>query len=377
MHTNFKGGINLKETKLKMNYRKWVATMGMATMLFSSFAGTGFAANEANAIQSKENSSTHNTVAYQETIDLEDFLRIYATQTPGVTVESYIEGYKLTINIPIVYQAYNEGRISMETTTVLGLIDIINNYEMFLESVGEEFVIIYKDKPSTHTADMYILLDGEMIFVHEFSYAELMQNEVVEDFGDKFVRGEPNFIDIKGHWAENAIVMLYKLGVANGTSETKFSPNVTMTRAQFAAMLSRTLVYEESAVKDLAQPFTDAKGHWAEKDIKILAALGIISGTSPTTVAPNKEITREQAAAMIQRYLEALDVVPNVPATSNFADSHKISPYAKEGVGLLANMGIIGGKGNNQFDPHGKLTRAEMSKILWGVIAYDYSGTNK
>lgn len=51
-----------------------------------------------------------------------------------------------------------------------------------------------------------------------------------------------------------------------------------------------------------------------------------------------------------------------------FADTGSISLWAKEAVSELQAKGLISGKGNNQFDPRGEVTRAETAKLLYGLL---------
>ncbi|MGV2806259.1 pullulanase, partial [Clostridium perfringens] len=50
---------------------------------------------------------------------------------------------------------------------------------------------------------------------------------------------DKSFVDLTGHWAEQAVKELSAKHIVNGTGDTKFSPNQSLTRAQFAAMLVR------------------------------------------------------------------------------------------------------------------------------------------
>lgn len=51
--------------------------------------------------------------------------------------------------------------------------------------------------------------------------------------------------DIVDHWAKGDIEKLVKLGIVNGRSDGTFAPNETITRAETAVLLSRTLEYIE------------------------------------------------------------------------------------------------------------------------------------
>ncbi|MFY0516383.1 S-layer homology domain-containing protein [Lysinibacillus sp. UGB7] len=197
-----------------------------------------------------------------------------------------------------------------------------------------------------------------------------------DDYTDKdeaeslWVREAPNFKDISGHYAERQIIALYQMGIVNGTNETTYGPNKQLTRAQFASMLMNTIVEVESEVKD-APGFKDINNHWAKEDIVQLYKLGVINGSSPTTFEPDKPITRQQAAAMMERYLIVVGVdMDEFSNTLPFNDSNKISEYARSGVSVLANMGVVSGDPNGYFNPSDTLTRGQMAKILYGVIEY-------
>lgn len=94
-------------------------------------------------------------------------------------------------------------------------------------------------------------------------------------------------------------------GVVTGY-QGNFDPFGQLTRAQFAVMLVNAFGLPKSSkpVK-----FTDSKGHWGATYIQAGVDAGIISGTSPTTFAPDQLVTREQAAALIWRMLSKNGVV--------------------------------------------------------------------
>ena len=47
------------------------------------------------------------------------------------------------------------------------------------------------------------------------------------------------FTDVPGHWAERYIVRATNLGLFNGTSDTAFTPEGSMSRAMFVTVLGR------------------------------------------------------------------------------------------------------------------------------------------
>ena len=74
------------------------------------------------------------------------------------------------------------------------------------------------------------------------------------------------------HWAAEYIEQLTDKGILFGTPEGNILPENNITRAEIAAMISRT--YDEEYVNTLS--FNDIQGHWAQKDIERLVDKGII-----------------------------------------------------------------------------------------------------
>lgn len=91
-------------------------------------------------------------------------------------------------------------------------------------------------------------------------------------------------------------------GIVNGTDSGTFSPDLSITRGQLAAMLYR-YAGEPSVSADLSA-YTDAVSisPYAEKAVEWCVAKGILSGKSATRLAPQDTATRAECAAMLQRF---------------------------------------------------------------------------
>lgn len=91
-------------------------------------------------------------------------------------------------------------------------------------------------------------------------------------------------------------------GIVNGTDRGMFSPDLSITREQLAAMLYR-YAGEPSVSADLSA-YTDAVSisPYAEKAVEWCVAKGILSGKSATRLAPQDTATRAECAAMLQRF---------------------------------------------------------------------------
>lgn len=109
---------------------------------------------------------------------------------------------------------------------------------------------------------------------------------------------------------DNPVVLqAYALGIVNGKTDTTFLPDDSVTRQEIAAMLYRLLCQfgECTSTQDLTQ-FTDytVVSSWAVDALAYLNEIGVINGTSTTTITPWGNTTREQAIVMAMRTVDAM-----------------------------------------------------------------------
>lgn len=117
---------------------------------------------------------------------------------------------------------------------------------------------------------------------------------------------ETTFTDLKANgWYRKAVLWASQEELTAGTSATTFSPNQKLTREQLAVFLRRYAEYkgaDVSASADLSG-YTD-KGSisgYAQRAVKWAVAVGIIGGTSQTTLSPKESASRTQIATMLWR----------------------------------------------------------------------------
>lgn len=163
-------------------------------------------------------------------------------------------------------------------------------------------------------------------------------------------------------WAYDLIKRAAAMQIILGTTEETFSPNGNITRAEFTTILARVLNLKEGS----ASPFSDVgSDKWYSQSINAAYAAGLVNGRSDTQFVPNGTITREEMAALIVRALEfKLGRELEAGTATTFSDEASIAQWAIEAIEKATAAGIIDGKGNNNFDPKGLLTRAEAVKVL-------------
>lgn len=108
------------------------------------------------------------------------------------------------------------------------------------------------------------------------------------------------FVDIIGHWAEDNICTLYNQGVVKGYSEKTFLPNNKVTRAEFLKMVLEYKGYSVYSVQSAS--FTDLEpGDWYYQYVTFAHSKGFVSGYSDGSFHPNESITRAEAVALVMK----------------------------------------------------------------------------
>ena len=104
-------------------------------------------------------------------------------------------------------------------------------------------------------------------------------------------------------WYYDAVRHVYENEIFNGTSETEFSPDGTMTRGMFVTVLGRMAGIDVDEYTG-ETPFTDVSySAYYAPYVTWAAKYGITGGTGDGKFSPNALINREQMATFFVRYL--------------------------------------------------------------------------
>ncbi|MCL2837584.1 MAG: S-layer homology domain-containing protein [Oscillospiraceae bacterium] len=119
--------------------------------------------------------------------------------------------------------------------------------------------------------------------------------------------GAPNFSDVPNTSAHyQAITVLAAFDVIRGFPGGTFGPTMNVTRAEFTAMLMRTMNLDGIGDTTGELPFTDISDPnvvWAIPNIITASGMGIVNGVGDGLFAPNENVLFEQAVTMIVRAL--------------------------------------------------------------------------
>lgn len=178
------------------------------------------------------------------------------------------------------------------------------------------------------------------------------------------------FNDISAHVNQPAIEALASRGIITGYNDTTFGPEDTMTRAQFAAIVVRSLGLPLAATDNFMDVPADA---WYASYVGTAYTYGIVNGTSATTFNPNGTITRQEAAAMVARAAKlcgmdtAMDTAAIRDMLAQFGDYVTTSEWTRESLAFCYNVGILDQSDLN-IQPKVAIKRCEIAQMLFNLL---------
>ncbi len=168
-------------------------------------------------------------------------------------------------------------------------------------------------------------------------------------------RIEQNYLDnyfTPSTWARDSVQHAIDSNFVPKTLQRGYRRPIT--RAEFCKLatafyenLKKTTITQRATFKDT----TDV-------NVPKMAGLGVVSGVSQDNFAPNNILTREEAATILVRLANVINV-PLQNGTANFSDNSNIANWAKSAVGTMQHSGIMGGTENNKFSPKTSYTREQ------------------
>ena len=169
------------------------------------------------------------------------------------------------------------------------------------------------------------------------------------------------FVDIIGHWAETDINDMADKGIVSGVTATTFEPDRSITRAEFAALMTRAL--KLSAANDDAVFADVSSDAWYADEVAAAAAAGLVVGYDGK-FRPEDTITREEMAVVIMKAYAFLGKSPLSGQLDKFVDKDAISDWAVSYVDQAVSSGLISGMTSNTFAPAENATRAQVTSLI-------------
>lgn len=180
-----------------------------------------------------------------------------------------------------------------------------------------------------------------------------------------------NFSDIQTHWGLKDITNAAGNLIVRGYPDGTYKPEGTLTRAEFAATLTRVLYHAMIPKPEARKTYSDVKtSDWFYDDIMNADVMGLNGYVTGSEYNPNQQITREEMAYMVARAAEyaGADLSKAVLPALYYSDLNDITVRYKDDVKICTNLGLLQGEGGN-FMPKKTLTRAETATVLNRLFA--------
>ena len=171
---------------------------------------------------------------------------------------------------------------------------------------------------------------------------------------------EKNFEDIQEHWAKEDIIYMVSKGIVNGIVTRFFATELNITRAEFVALIVRSLNEKTEKYKEV---FKDISAeNWYADTIQTANDIGLIDPVmlEDGSFMPEIPINREEMTSFIVKaYYFATKQTPVEEIVVEFEDKDNISSWALNYVNIANKLEIIKGISEKQFGPKDNATRAQ------------------
>lgn len=221
---------------------------------------------------------------------------------------------------------------------------------------------------AAYTYTWYI--DGEYPYVRAQlteSQANKLKGKLISTGNINDVVIGNNFTDIEGHWAREALFAMNRMGVMAGTSDTTMSPDGLLTRAQASAMIYRAFKDNSNMVKvGTPKVFNDVTaGSWYKEAVDWVSTVGFMNGTSATTFSPDGKLTHEQLAMVLSNIGNGKEAPEPILTLVNDLDN--CGDWSRQAVDYCNRNGVFVDilDENFNFNPQQQTTRAEFASMLY------------
>jgi len=295
-------------------------------------------------------------------VSLERIMVIPARTGPAMPLSNWLLGDPAT-GLPLVLDA--EGNIIAPENPIgqnLGGISFTLNFSADYEALGYDRPLDYPTEP------VWITVPAANIhFWNARNEVQIRLTDPIESWAEITVEppvGDFPFDDVPEDvwgWARPYIQLVYDIGLMQGTAAATFDPEGTFTRAMLAATLWRAEGEPEAAWSPVFTDVPEDAPDWYRTAIIWAYENEIVRGIGGGRFAPYEQITREQFAGMLARYVggEAPE-----DFVLDFPDVDQVSDWALDYMRWANYHDLIRGTGDGLLDPLGTMDRAHAAVLL-------------
>lgn len=174
--------------------------------------------------------------------------------------------------------------------------------------------------------------------------------------------------DIPNTAAGTAIRSLVSRGILAGMGNDKFQGELPITRAMVSAVLMRISVDKNINTQT---KFTDVKaGDWFNEAVMWAAGNGLFVGYPDGSFKPNKLVSRQELALILQKFLALHGINMDEVKTWTYNDLDKIPTWSKDAVVAMAKIALVNGQTDTMYNPESEFTREELAVMLYNIIRW-------
>ena len=177
-----------------------------------------------------------------------------------------------------------------------------------------------------------------------------------------------SFADLEAsHWAYNSVQELVKKGIVKGYEDGSFHPDDSITREEFVKVIVEAFSMQPETGE---LPFRDVrKDDWSYPYLCTAVKNGLIQGVSAEAFGYGQNVTREDAAVILERTLEGQRItLPEENEKIRFGDEAEMADYAKGAVEKMQRAGILNGLPGGRFAPKQQAARAEVCAMVGKLL---------
>lgn len=176
--------------------------------------------------------------------------------------------------------------------------------------------------------------------------------------------------DVNGHWAETEITILHASGIISGYPDGSFRPDAAVTRAEVVKMLVEALRFGGEVRRVSGSPLPALFSDVSGSDWFLPY---LVVAFERGLIRGYDDGTFRGNAPVTRAELAVLleRAVPMLPegGVPGFTDGEQIPPWAFEQVASLVKAGLIRGHDDGSFRPQAGATRAEVSVMMCRLMA--------
>lgn len=162
------------------------------------------------------------------------------------------------------------------------------------------------------------------------------------------------------HWAAESIARATELGYFQGVGDGRFGLGRPISRAAFAAALTRLFGWEE--VRPVKASFDDVdRGRWFYSAVETALANGAVAAAGQD-FRPDDELTRGEMASMLVRGLGYTSSLAET--ASSYGVPFGDVTVNRGFITMAYDMGLMKGKEGGRFDPDASATREQAAAVL-------------